>query len=303
MLSGKKVLRVSIALLVAFSAAHTAERLKGHSVDQSLLQSAVLFTTERPDVAKTPGSVVPKSASLSSTVGTDLDALVGITPVAATTTSPARGECDPELGLAAVAGAMIQVLLDAPCNRGERIVVRHSGLSFAARTGPDGQAVLMLPALKTEALVAVYFQDSRLALGKVAVPEAALHARFVLIWEYPTELELRVIDGEKVLVGSNTMSAGDMQRVLALGSASVQSPVLARVYTVPGTDLGDAEITGELRITPASCGRTLRVETIYSAAGIVTREERQIAVPLCGTSGDILVLKNLASDTTLSDPK
>jgi hypothetical protein len=302
MLSGKKVLRVSIALLVAFAAAHTAERLKGQSADQSLLQSAVLISAERPDATRTPESVVPKSASLSSSVGTDLDALVGITPVAATSTSSARGECEPELRLAAAAEAMIQLSLDAPCNRGERIVVRHSGLSFAARTGPDGQVVLMLPALKSDALVAVYLQDSRLVLAKISIPEAALHARFALVWEYPTELELRVIDGEKVLVGSNVASSGDMQRVLALGAASVQSPVLARVYTVPGTDLGDAEITGELRITPTSCGRTLRVETIYSAAGMVTREERQIAVPLCGTSGDILVLKNLAPAMNVTAP-
>jgi hypothetical protein len=137
----------------------------------------------------------------------------------------------------------------------------------------------------------------------VSVPDADGHTRFALVWEFPAELELRVTDGEKVLVGSSIVSGDDMQRVLSLGSASVQSPVLARVYTVPGGTLGDAEITGELRITPASCGRTLRVETLFSAAGKVTRTERQITVPLCGTAGDILVLKNLAPATKLSAPK
>jgi hypothetical protein len=79
--------------------------------------------------------------------------------------------------------------------------------------------------------------------------------------------------------------------------------VLARVYSVPGSDLGAADITGELRITPASCGRTLRLETVYSASGIATHAERSISVPLCGTAGDILVLKNLAPALKLAAPK
>jgi hypothetical protein len=303
MLWGKKVLRVSAAVLVAFAAAHTAERLKAPEVDQSLIQSAVLVAADRNGAALAKDSAVPKSASLSSSLSPDLNGLVGITSVAATTRSAASDPCDPELHLVALTGAMIQVSLSAPCNRGERIIVRHAGLSFAARIGSDGQEVLTVPALKTEALVAVYLQDSRLVLGEIAVPEAALHARFALVWEFPTELELRVTDGEKLLAGSNVVSNGDLQRVLALGSPSVQSPVLAQVYTVPGIDLGDAEITGELRITPASCGHTLRIETITSIGGILTQEERQIAVPLCGTSGDILLLKNLAPATTLGAQK
>ena len=173
------------------AAAHTAERLKAPEIDQSLIRSAVLVAADRYGAAVAKDSAVPKSASLSSSLSPDLNGLVGITSVAATTRSAASDPCDPELRLDAMAGAMIQVSLSAPCNRGERIIVRHAGLSFAARIGSDGQEVLIVPALKTEALVAVYLQDSRLVLGEIAVPEAALHARFALVWEFPTELELR----------------------------------------------------------------------------------------------------------------
>ena len=105
------------------------------------------------------------------------------------------------------------------------------------------------------------------------------------------------------MVASAAPVMDDSQRVIALGATTVQSPVLARVYSVRGPGLGQADITGELRITPASCGRTLRVETVYSTSGVASHDERSISVPLCGTAGDILVLKNLAPAVTLAAPK
>ena len=303
MLLGKKVLRVAAALAVAAAAAHTAERLKAPAVEQSLLVSAAQLAKSDIAPAPSPGSAVPKSASLNSPAQDRIGDLTGITPVAATTPPVGGDRCQPDLQLAALPGAMIHLSLAAPCNRSERFIVRHAGLAFTARTQADGLATVTLPALRADALVAVYLKDSRLALGKVAVPDATAYARFALVWELPTELELRVTDGSKVLVGTTAPTGGSEQRVIALGLATVQSPVLARVYSVPGPDLGDADITGELRITTASCGRTLRVDTVYSVAGIATQAARAIPVPLCGSAGDILVLKNLAPALKLAAPK
>jgi hypothetical protein len=303
MLWGKKALRVSAALVVAFAAAHTVERLKAPSLHRTILQSDEVISDHLSAFASDQGSTVPKSASLNGPSGDELEELVRITPVAATAPAPLRGACDPELRLAAVSGAMIHLSLAAPCNPGERIVVRHSGLSFTTRTAANGHAVMVLPALRSQAVVAVYLNDSRLVLGEVAVPDAKDYTRFAVVWEYPAELELRVADGDKVLVGSNVVSGSDHQRVMALGSDSVQSPVMAQVYSLAGADLGDATITGEIRITPASCGRTLRLETVFAAKGVTTRKEHQVAVPLCGTAGDILVLKNLAPAVKVAAPK
>jgi hypothetical protein len=302
MLWRQKLLRITAALGVAAAAAHTAERLKAPADEQAFMVTAAQLATEaRP--ATEPASPVPQSASLRSPAEKGIGDLVGITSVAATTSPVGGDQCRPQLELAALPGAMIHLSLSAPCNRGERIIVRHSGLSFSASTQADGLATIILPALKSDAMVAVYLQDSRLVLGKIAVPDVSAYARFAVVWEQPADLELRVTDGDKVLVGSTVASLGEDQRVIALGSPAVQAPVLARVYSVPGTGLGEADITGELRITPASCGRTLRVETVYSAAGTATSTERTIAVPLCGTVGDILVLKNLAPAVKLAAPK
>lgn len=302
MLWRQKLLRITAALGVAAAAAHTAERLKAPADENSFLVSTAQLATESKR-ATAPADPVPQSASLSSPDDTGIGDLIGITPVAASMPPAGSDQCRPSLQLDALPGAMIRLALSAPCNRGERVVIRHSGLSFSTRTQADGKATLMLPALKTDAMVAVYLQDARLVLGKVTVADASGYTRLAIVWEQPADIELRVTDGDKVLVGSTSPNLNEEQRVIALGSPRVQSPVLARVYTVPGAGLGQADITGELRITPASCGRTLRVETVYASAGVATSAERAISVPLCGTSGDILVLKNLAPAMKLAAPK
>ena len=304
MLWGKKVVRITAAVAVAFAAAHTAESLKAPVKEHSVLSTSVFPGDDPRGAAPSVDALVPQSASLSTPKDSGVGALVGITPVAAPAPPTAAADrCDPVLQLTPAAGAMIQLALSAPCNRSERIVVRHSGLSFTAQTRPDGSAVMVLPALKTEAMVAVYMRDARLVLGNVAVPDATKYARYAVVWDFPADLDLRVTDGDKVLVGGAPLLSGDTQQVMSLGIGSVQSPVLARVYSVPGPDLGDADISGELRITPATCGRTLRVETVLSASGVARQGEQAIAVPLCGTSGDILVLKNLARATKLAAPE
>ena len=237
MLWRQKILRISAVIGVAVAAAHTTERLKAPADEQSILISAAQLIPKPASTDAAPVSAVPQSASLSSPGDPGMGELTGITPVAATT-PPADGDhCRPELELAALPGAMIHLTLTAPCNRSERIVVRHSGLSFSAQTQADGRATILLPALKMEALVAVYLQDSRLVLGKLQVPDAARYARFAIVWALPAELELRVTDGDKVLVGSATPSLDDDQRVIALGAPGTQSPLLARILaksTSPG---------------------------------------------------------------------
>lgn len=304
MLWGKKALRIFAAVAVAVAAALTAESLKGKGAQQSLLQA------ESQDAGAGPGpaamsrvSAVPVSASLSKTPGDGLGNLVGITPVAGTTPAVRGDQCRPTMQLTAVAGAMIHLALSAPCNRDERIVVRHSGLSFAARTRSDGTATILFPALRPDATVALYLADSRLVMGRVAVPEVAGYSRYAIMWEWPAEVELRVTDGDKVLIGTPPVIGGSDPRVMSLGSPDVQYPLMARVYSVPGKGLGQAALTGELRITPASCGRTLRLETVQTAAGVTKVAERSVAVPLCGTAGDILLLKNLGAPLTRPPPK
>lgn len=302
MLWGKKFLRIAAAVAVAAAAAHTAESRKGQLAEQSLLVTLERASEDATGVSGATVSPLPVSASLDVTPDASLGELTGITSVAAT--MPVAGDhCRPSMQLTAVKGAMIQLSLSAPCNRNQRIVVRHSGLSFAVKTRTDGAATVLFPALRPDATVAVYLPDARLVLGKVAVPEVAGFSRLAVIWEWPAEIALRVTDGDKVLAGTAPNIGSDASHVMSLGTPDVQSPIMAQVYSVPGHHLDQMQLTGELRITPASCGRTLRLDTVRSDAGVTSAQDQLVPVPLCGTAGDILLLKNLGADLKLALPK
>jgi hypothetical protein len=300
MLLGKKTLRVTAALLVAFAAGHAAETLKARNGEKSIsIESVSAAEMGRKTIVATE-SAVPPAANLAAAKAPELTDLTGITSVAATLPKPDMDACSPDLQLSLAAGAIIHAAISAPCNAGQRIVVRHSGLAFAARTGPDGRIGLSIPAMKQDAIVAVYLEDARFLLGQLEVPDAADYTRFALVWEGSTELQLRVTSGEKILVGTPLVVQSTSPTVMSLGSGTVQSPLFASVYSVPGKSLEVAEVTADLRITPFTCGRTLRVVSVLSQNGTVTQTDLPVSVPLCGTSGDILVLKNLAPEMTLA---
>jgi hypothetical protein len=288
------VLRGAAVLSVALAAGQLV-----HFLRPDAPQAALRY--EPPQMIATAGAdlAVPKSASLNSSLRASEPDLIGITPIAADLVPVDK--CATALRLAPAPGAMIDLALTAPCNRAERIVIRHAGLSFTATTDQNGAARLQIPALEPEAVVTVYLTGSAIALARLDVPEAAQLRRFAFQWASTETFTLRVTEGDQLYVaGPGTPAAPS--KVLSLGVASVQDPLLAQVYTYP-TDPGTrTDLSVELRVGPTTCGRTLSTRTLTSASGQVVLTEFPVAVPLCGTSGDILVLKNLAPDLTLATP-
>jgi hypothetical protein len=299
MLGRKRILRVIAVLSVAVAAGQTVETLRAPGQAQG--QSAA--AADARNVAIQPGSSLPSAASLASGTATGLPDLAGITPVSAAAEARENTECAPSMALSVLDGAMIDLVLDAPCNPGERVVIRHSGLSFTARTGAEGQLSLRLPALEAEALVAAYFDGSKVALAEVMVPEIAGFTRFAVQAAAPLQFDLRVIDGGTVYsgTGAHAMGGGD-GRIVLLGTQSVTGPITAQVYTFPAGNPGNADLTVEVRITEGTCSRTLPVETLLSNGGLLTPKTHAVSMPLCGTAGDILVLKNLVPAPKLAVP-
>jgi len=276
-------MRVVAVLGVAFAAGQVAETLRTPA------QGAKLGAVAADTTALAMADVLP--------------GLRGITPVAATIDDPTAAGCVPRLDLAAAPLGMIDLTLNAPCNRGERIVIRHAGLSFTAQISPDGALNLQLPALQPDALVAAYFEGAQVALAKVAVPDMTDHIRFAVQMGYPAQFDLRAEADGRVDVGSYGRMADISGRsIQPLGLGTVAQPMLAQVYSYPAADMA-ANLTVEVKITPDTCGRTLPVETLLARGGRVTLTKLPVAVPLCGTSGDILVLKNLLRDLTLAAPR
>lgn len=278
----KRAVRIISVLAVALAAGQVAESLRRP------VQNAAPLAEPAPTVAPADG----------------LPALSGITPVAATIVDPAIARCALSLDLSAAPSAMIDLALTAPCNRGERVVIRHAGLSFTALTSPDGTLRLQLPALEPEALVAAYFDSSQIALAKVDVADATDHIRFAVQMPYSAQFALRAEGLGQAHVGSSLRASDNASlRVLSVGDATVAQPLLAQVYSYGAADPAPANVTVEIKITADTCGRTLPAETLLARGGKVTLTKLSVAVPLCGTSGHILVLKNLLSDMTLAVPR
>ncbi len=294
MIGRKRLLRVAAVLSVAVAAGHAVETFRSSEATRAAAMAAGVSGTG------TGTDKLPASASLSGGGSALIPDLKGITSVTAASDRPESDACAPSLSLTATEGAMIDLVLFAPCDPSERVVVRHSGLSFTTQTGLDGRLDLRVPALESNALVAVYFEGSAVALATVDLPDMAEVTRFVFQAAYPVEFELRAEEGGTFYAG-NGGGAGQIGsgRIVTLGTSSVAQPIIAQVYTYSGRESTSAELSVEVRINPGTCSRSFVAETQFSQGGSATALALPIAIPLCGTSGDILVLKNLVPDPTL----
>lgn len=198
---------------------------------------------------------------------------------------------------------MIDLALSAPCNLGERVVVRHAGMAFAETIGADGQLRLQLPAMAADATVAAYVGNAEVVLGKVTVSDVAEYLRLAVQMPGTARFGLRAEEQGQVFVAKSAALDGAAHRITELGQAKIDDPLLSQVYSVALRDYATPELTVELRITPETCGRTLTAEVTLSRFGKAEQTHPSVSVPLCGTSGDILLLKNLLPDLTLASPE
>jgi hypothetical protein len=296
MIGRKRLLRVTAVLSVAIATGQAVESLRASA-------PIVEASAVEPVGLRALNEHLPSSASLYPGGTAVLPEMTGITQVTSTSVKPANDGCAPAISLSASEGAMVDVSLFAPCHPGERIVIRHAGISFTGLMGIDGRLALSLPALETEALVAAYFEGSAVALSTVTVPDVAEKSRFAFQAPFPVSFELRAEVGDTILVGgaggSGRATSG---RIVTLGSGAVAQPLMAQVYTFPGIDLASTELSVEVRITDQTCSRSFVAETRVSQGGAVSAATLPFSVPICGTAGDILLLKNLVPAPTLAVP-
>ncbi len=273
-------LRIVAVLAVAFAAGHVVQTLRPLPQETA---AASAIDAPQPVLAELPQ-------------------LAGIVAVSATTTGDDPA-CALGLRLENAPGAMIDLSLSAPCNMGERVVFRHAGLAFTETIGADGQVQVQLPAMTADALVAAYVGSSEVVLGKISVPDMAEYLRLAVQIAGSARFDLRADEQGQVFVAKSAGLEGAPHRITTLGQARMEDPLLSQVYSVALRDFASPELTVELGITPETCGRTLAAEVVVSRFGKALRSSRSVAVPLCGTSGDILLLKNLLPDLTLDAPE
>ncbi len=226
-------------------------------------------------------------------------------------TDSAAADCTMALDLAPVPGGFVSVVLTAPCNPGERVVLSHAGLAVTAKTTASGAIFAQLPALTTEALVGAKFPDGAHIASSVAVPEVAALRRFGIQWQGVSGFGIHALEGGAGYGQPGDVSAANPRTPLAgvapgggylttLGDASVDLPLLAEVYTWPARPGTRVDILVEAAVTPATCDTDLLGETLNTLGGATRVTDLTVAMPGCDATGDYLVLKNLATDPKLA---
>jgi hypothetical protein len=220
----------------------------------------------------------------------------------------AADSCAPILDLLPEADAMIGITLIAPCHPGERVVLSHAGLTVTQRTTATGSVFTSLPALAVEGRVTARLSDGTLAEAALVMPEAAEFGRLAVQWQGDDRFSLNAYAPGAVFGGAGHergVALADLEagapltgKVIRLGSADVDLPLLAEVYTHPQGDRNT--LTLEAEVTEATCGREILGETVKSRDGQVTVEEVTLAMPDCGAVGEFLVLNIAPEDLTLA---
>lgn len=211
------------------------------------------------------------------------------------------GACAPDLTVTAREGAMLDVLLVAPCDKDSRVILRHGGLALTAHTSATGTLSLMLPALDSAGGVSATFVDGRRVDTAEPVDMSGLR-RFAVQWLSDDAIRLQIYEDGAAFGAPGNVSAARPQGsgfLVTLGDARADLPLMSEIYTYPAGGL-PVQVTLEAEVTEANCGREVLGQTLLSVDGMVKASDITLTLPGCEGVGDILVLNNLVGDTTLA---
>ncbi|WP_370342628.1 hypothetical protein [Pararhodobacter marinus] len=233
--------------------------------------------------------------------------------------APLDPELEAELAACAVwlvvtpsAGAMLETSVYAPCDGGAHVILSHSGLSFDATLGEDGQYLAQIPALTEEASVSIAFQDGRVEHDRTEVPDLADVERVVLQWDQPAELQLNAYEfgarygsaGHVHAGAPRTAGVSNQGFVTVLGDPQIPGGQLAQVYSYPRGETpqtGTVTLEIEVPVTDASCGQSISARTI-EVHGTRSAQIRnmQLDMPDCDGAGGFVVLPGVLPDLQIA---
>jgi hypothetical protein len=231
----------------------------------------------------------------------------GATSAAAAEPAPAEASaCVEALDVVAAPGAMLTLVLTAPCRAGERVVLRHAGLAVTAQTTAAGTLTAAIPAFDPAGAVAVQFPDGHRAEGAAPVGDLAGIARFAVQWMAGDRFHINAFapgatfgDAGHVHAGAPGSRGGAAGYILSLGDATLDRALLAEVYTFPA-DRAAVTLELEAPIDAATCGRDILGETLQWADGSLTLRDLAVEMPDCGTGDGFLLLQNPMADLKLA---
>lgn len=224
-------------------------------------------------------------------------------------------ECEIAAQATAVAAAMVDLSMQAPCFPNERITVHHNGMIFTETTNASGNLDLTLPALSKESVFIMAFPNGEGAVAQAVVEELDNFDRVVLQWKGNTGFQIHarefgadygsdghIWDGKPGdLAAAVTGFSGMLTRH---GDMNAAEPLLAEVYTYPKTaslKTGNIALSVETEVTEANCGLEVEAQSLeIQPDGQIKTQNLTLPVPACDATGSFLVLNNLLQDLKLA---
>lgn len=219
--------------------------------------------------------------------------------------------CDITAKATAFPGAVVQVVLDAPCMPNERLTVHHSGMIFAEATDADGAMEVTIPALAQEAVFILAFANGDGAVAQTSVEDMDNYERVALQWRGKSGFQLHAREfgadygaeghvwfgATQDVSGLQTGTNGFLMR---LGDDRLAEPLVVEVYTFASAmaaQSGTIDLSVEAEVTKANCGQEIAAQSLeILESGRIKTRDLTLSVPACDAVGSFLVLNNLVAD-------
>ena len=222
-----------------------------------------------------------------------------------------EASCEVTATARAVAAAMVNLTLSAPCLPDERVTVHHAGMLFTESTDGSGAFDITVPAMAEDATFVVAFTNGEGAVAQTTVEELGDFDRVALQWKGDTGFELHAREFGADYGSAGHVWSGDMRDMTfavtgqggflsLLGDAAVPDGLMAEVYTFPAKaaqNAGDVALSVETEVGDNNCGLEIEAQTLQTFSGKdITSRDLTLSVPDCDATGNFLVLNSLFED-------
>jgi len=223
--------------------------------------------------------------------------------------------CSADLSVTPAGNGMMHVALDAPCSVSEPVTIRHSGLDFTMKTGPNGRISVDMPALAQDARVEAVLQGGRRVEGSAQVPDAELYQRIALVWRGEGGLHIHAQEFGADLGSAGHVWAGSPGRddlgphgasgyMKLYGDRTIANATQAEVYTFPAqtsVESGVVRMFVQADVTNTNCGALVAARTLQpDGLGGVSSSDVTLRLPECDSIGQQLVLNNVLRDLKIA---
>lgn len=194
--------------------------------------------------------------------------------------------CQPEATARAMPGAIVRVTVRA-CQSGAQVDLTHAGLEISKTAGPSGHVSLDVPALSSNADLAIRIGGQAPIHLSAAVPDVIWSERVAVVSDGSASVSVRA-DG-----------SAEGEDVQMFGTGGLQN-LITEVHTfAAGQEAIALSVVAEA--TAANCGREVPMRILRSTAENAPQDATfSVAFPPCDTLGEFVVLKNLSEDLTVA---